>query len=57
MLGATELRNICRKQLKQVQKVRSTETSLRHRFGTLYLHFVFHNFDYKYFAALLLCVT
>ena len=34
---ATELRNICRNQLKRVQKVRSTETFFNHRFGTLCL--------------------
>ena len=34
---ATELRNICRKQLKQAQKVQSTETIFKRSSGTLYL--------------------
>ena len=54
---ATELRNICRNQLKRVQKVHSTETFVKNCFGTLYLFFIFHFLSYKYFAALLLCVT
>ena len=51
---ATELRNICRSQMKRVQKVHSTETYFN-RFGTLYLNVVFRYFYHKYFASLLLC--
>ena len=54
---ATELRNICRNQLRQVQKVQSTETFFNHCFGTPYLNFIVHYFYHKYSAAMLLCVT
>ena len=53
---ATELRNICRNQWEQIQKVHRTEIILIIVSVLCTFYFIFSNFDYKYFAALLLCI-
>ena len=54
---ATELRNICRNNLRQVQRCVAPKLFVSHRFGTLYLFIIFYWLGYKYFAAMLLFVT
>ena len=44
-------------QWKRAKKVHRTETFSDDCFGTLYLFHIAYLVDYKYFAAMLLCVT